>query len=384
MSISNGPNLGKMINATTGDAFDIDFRALLRAFDALLQAGVISRALSAPPGSPADGDRYIIGGSPSGAWAGAANSITCWTMNNPAFSSGHWELFAPKPGWIVYSVADAAFYYWSGSAWTALSTGGGGGGSSTLAGDSDVVISSPSNGDLLTYDTSTSKWINAAAAGGGGGGGSANITPDTHPSSPASIDDEFEAGSLDLKWTQVNSPTLALLKGSLVLSTPSTGGNNANYITQPIPTAPYRVACKVKVNFWSNANQIWAGLVVTDGTKIWIFGPSPLSGSWYIYWRLYTNFTTQFAFHRDDVVGGNFQITYPDYVAIYDDGTDVHFQISYDGLTWIDLWTQASGQFDSSGPTSWTPTAIGVGIDPGTTTSGVVRPVAFDWFRKLL
>ena len=40
--------------------------------------------------------------------------------------------------------------------------GGGGGGSSTLAGDTDVSISSPSNGQVLTYNSSTSKWNNAA------------------------------------------------------------------------------------------------------------------------------------------------------------------------------------------------------------------------------
>ena len=40
--------------------------------------------------------------------------------------------------------------------------GGGGGGSSTLAGDTDVSISSPSNGQVLTYNSGTSKWGNAA------------------------------------------------------------------------------------------------------------------------------------------------------------------------------------------------------------------------------
>lgn len=41
---------------------------------------------------------------------------------------------------------------------------GGGSGSSTLAGDSDVVISSPSDGQVLTY--SSGKWENQAPAAG--------------------------------------------------------------------------------------------------------------------------------------------------------------------------------------------------------------------------
>ena len=40
---------------------------------------------------------------------------------------------------------------------------GGGGGSSTLAGDTDVTLTSPSNNQVLTYNTSSSKWINQAA-----------------------------------------------------------------------------------------------------------------------------------------------------------------------------------------------------------------------------
>lgn len=39
-------------------------------------------------------------------------------------------------------------------------------GSATLAGDSDVVIATPANNDVLTYETSSGKWKNKAAAGG--------------------------------------------------------------------------------------------------------------------------------------------------------------------------------------------------------------------------
>ena len=45
----------------------------------------------------------------------------------------------------------------------ALNNGGGGGGASTLEALTDTAISSPSNGQLLTYDSSASKWKNANA-----------------------------------------------------------------------------------------------------------------------------------------------------------------------------------------------------------------------------
>ena len=42
--------------------------------------------------------------------------------------------------------------------------GGGGGGSSTLAGLLDTEITTPQNGDLLTYNAGDGKWVNGALA----------------------------------------------------------------------------------------------------------------------------------------------------------------------------------------------------------------------------
>lgn len=44
---------------------------------------------------------------------------------------------------------------------------GGGGGSSSLAGLSDVNLTTPTDGQVLTYDGNTSKWKNANPSGGG-------------------------------------------------------------------------------------------------------------------------------------------------------------------------------------------------------------------------
>ena len=42
----------------------------IRALDAVVQIGALDRDLAAPPGSPANGDRYIVAPSASGAWLG--------------------------------------------------------------------------------------------------------------------------------------------------------------------------------------------------------------------------------------------------------------------------------------------------------------------------
>lgn len=135
MSVSNGPNLGVMINAATGDAFPTDFRKLLRAVDVLLQAAVKSKTLTAPPGSPANGDRYIVAASPTGAWAGHATHIAVWTTDNPASPSGVWEFYTPQAGWLVPNVADTTVYVFFSSAWTAI---GGGGGATAFTALTDV------------------------------------------------------------------------------------------------------------------------------------------------------------------------------------------------------------------------------------------------------
>ena len=123
MSVTYGPNLNKMINALTGDNFASDFRTLLQMIDVLVQCAVISKTLAAPPGSPANGDRYIVAASPTGAWAGWAGQIVVWTTDDPGFVSGHWQNYPPKAGWFTYNVADSTFYAYSGSAWAALAAG---------------------------------------------------------------------------------------------------------------------------------------------------------------------------------------------------------------------------------------------------------------------
>lgn len=123
MSVSNGPSIPVMINAATGDNFDVDFRKFLRAFHALLTHRVIDHTLATPPGSPANGDRYIVAGSPTGAWSGKANQIAVWTTDNPVTPSGLWEFYAPAAGWVFFSGTANLQLVYTGSAWSPLQVG---------------------------------------------------------------------------------------------------------------------------------------------------------------------------------------------------------------------------------------------------------------------
>lgn len=74
------------------------------------QAPVKDRDLSIPPVSPNKGDRYIIGQSPSGAWAGFQNYITYWDGNL-------WKMLESSEGWKVWVEDEDSFYFFSSNQW---------------------------------------------------------------------------------------------------------------------------------------------------------------------------------------------------------------------------------------------------------------------------
>jgi hypothetical protein len=71
--------------------------------------GAVDRAINTPPGSPANGDSYIVGGSPTGAWAGKANNL--------AYYYGGWYFIVPKEGLSLWVNDEDIFYTWNGTSW---------------------------------------------------------------------------------------------------------------------------------------------------------------------------------------------------------------------------------------------------------------------------
>lgn len=91
----------------------------LKVIDAILQMAVLDRDLSIPPASPSDGDRYVVGASPTGAWTGHANAIA-------AFQDGAWSFYTPAEGWMTWVSDEDLAIVWNGTAWVALPIGSGG------------------------------------------------------------------------------------------------------------------------------------------------------------------------------------------------------------------------------------------------------------------
>lgn len=87
----------------------------LNVIDALLQTAVLAMDLTSPPGSPSDGDRYIVATGASGAWAGQDDSLARYVAEGD-----FWQFFeAGTQVHMVLNYDDGAIYGWTGSAWGA-------------------------------------------------------------------------------------------------------------------------------------------------------------------------------------------------------------------------------------------------------------------------
>jgi len=82
----------------------------LQTLDLIVAAAVEELPRSSPPSTPEIGACYIVGSSPSGAWAGKAQCIAGYT-------SGGWRFVAPLAGMTAYVKATGVTAYYRGGAW---------------------------------------------------------------------------------------------------------------------------------------------------------------------------------------------------------------------------------------------------------------------------
>ena len=91
----------------------------LRILDALVMLAVKDRDLSAPPASPAEGERYIVKAPGSGAFSGKDGQIA-------HFADGGWIFYPPVNGWTCFVQDESALLAFDGEDWVAaLDTLGG-------------------------------------------------------------------------------------------------------------------------------------------------------------------------------------------------------------------------------------------------------------------
>jgi hypothetical protein len=74
---------------------------------------VISRTLTNPPGSPAEGALYIPATGATGVWSGQVNKIAQW-------AKGGWTIYTPFQYQRIYSIVDGAYLVYVGSSWSVV------------------------------------------------------------------------------------------------------------------------------------------------------------------------------------------------------------------------------------------------------------------------
>jgi len=82
--------------------------------DTLVQLAVADKDLTAPPGSPTTGDRYIVGASATGDWASKDNQIA-------TYDGDGWVFRAPNTGWLCWVEDEGELYFYDGG-WSTLSS----------------------------------------------------------------------------------------------------------------------------------------------------------------------------------------------------------------------------------------------------------------------
>lgn len=154
---------------------DVTHNEFVNMVQALLQ-GVEDRGIDTPPGGPSDGDSYIMGSSPTGAWAGRANGIAFYDDASAAwiFFPGDDDAGSPivmaaaHTGVRVYVKDEAVSYVWQGDASPP----------SWVVDSSTVAVEEEGASALATASTLNFVGPNATATDAGGGQADITIADD--------------------------------------------------------------------------------------------------------------------------------------------------------------------------------------------------------------
>ncbi len=89
---------------------EITHNEALARIDIVTQPVVEAVGLSTVPTAPLEGQCWIVGSAPAGAWAGRAGALAGWT-------GGGWRFITPFEGMSAWSVADKGLVRREGSGW---------------------------------------------------------------------------------------------------------------------------------------------------------------------------------------------------------------------------------------------------------------------------
>lgn len=213
--LANGQQNGLNANETFGQ------------LNQLVQALVLDKDLSAPPGSPANEALYIVGATATGAWAGEENSLAYWLT-----AKGVWTFIPPKNGFLVKVADESSYYEFNGTAWSVFSGGGGGGMTNPMTTAADIIVGGASGTPARLGKGTALQVLRVNAAGtaleyadpSGGGGGMTN---------PMTTAGDIIVGGASGTPARLgigsDGQVLTLVSGALAWAAPTGGGSLTNF-----------------------------------------------------------------------------------------------------------------------------------------------------------
>lgn len=214
-------------------------------------------------------------------------------------------------------------------------------------------------------------------SGGGGGNGVTLWTPDSAPSSPATEDDEFDTGSLDAKWSELDNNsnlTVSVEDYGLVLDQTPLGGDDIAGIYQDAPgLTDYTVWAKVSDTWQFDGLFKLGGIMLaedldanptTANIHTIRIAPDNTPNIGSQRYNAYNSFNSTIA----QLNIGAFAQRW--YIRARVSGSDLEADFSLDGSSWF--------RIHASSAINFTPDKIGLfTMNRGASTA----PTVVDWFR---
>jgi hypothetical protein len=204
--------------------------------------------------------------------------------------------------------------------------------------------------------------------------------PDAPPASPSALDDEFDDGSLDVKWTELDfgsklTVTESSIYNHLILSSLPSSGYSIAGLSQALPAGDFTVAMKLDLRGIS-ASSMECGIALWENqlSSSDIFTLSARRENT----RVVALYAYHFTNYLTDVIGSGYNIAaiaaeQAVYLRLRRNGSNYYQDWSLNGLSW-DTYSAAHNP-------SFTPGYVGVFNN--NTPSSVTRESSVHFFRYL-
>ena len=254
-----------------------------------------------------------------------------------------------------------------------------------LQNPSNVTLDTDGLGFTLAFTPTTSDTNSLLALcmtpGSGGGGGSSLPTwitnhPDNPPSSPNSMDDEFEETTLNSKWSQQGGGTYTwnVSGGSVRFQQAAAPSERLKGLEQVISGSAWKFRTRAFLNS-GGSNFIGVGLYVRDSVsgKVCWFGMIHHSSHGYFapLVLMCSDMDTYIAEVNTDV----WYMSNRWYMELEYDGTNFIFRHSADGINYFTIYTHPQSAYLAT-----TPNRVGIAVHRW---NPLGMDASYDWFRRI-